>query len=319
MAVIADATKSLQLLVEEEVAALQFNQYPVLNRLQKRVTSQKTIKWNANVGGATVVGEATTASVSTYSEDVVKGASLAIGSNRFRSSFQVQKEDLAEAASAGKGALRDLFGYEIQSGMRAILETLSGRIYTGTGLATHGGVIGLGSIVANAAYAGIDPATDTAWSCYVNTNASNRALTSALLSAMEVNVKTVKFGNYTAIYTTPSIVERYKDLFAANNSIINQLPAGVADLGYTGVTYLGRPLIGDPYCPANTMYFVNEPELALYTFRQNNTSSDMGMQFAITKIENTNPDAENYAITLKAQLKAHNRPKAVAMLEKITE
>lgn len=319
MAVIADVTKSLQLLVEEEIAALQFNQYPVLNRLQKRVTSQKTIKWNANVGGATVVREATTADVSTFSEDSVKGASLAIGSNRQRHSFQVQKEDLAEAASAGKGALRDLFGYEIQNGMRVILEDLSTLIYTGVGNTATGGIVGLGSIVANAAYAGIDPATDTAWSCYVNTNASNRALTADLLSAMEVNIKTVKFGNYTAIYTTPGVVEKYKALFAANNSIINQLPPGQADIGYTGVTYLGRPLIGDPYCPANQMYFVNEPELALYTFRQNNTSSDMGMQFAIEELSKTNPDAEKYAITLKSQLKAHTRPKAVALLDKITQ
>lgn len=319
MAIIADVTKSLQLLVEEEIAALQFNQYPMLSRLQKRTTSQKSIKWNANVGGASVTGEATTADVSTFSEDSVKGASLAIGSNRLRHSFQIQKEDLAEAASAGKGALRDLFAFEIQAGMRAIMESLSGHVYTGTGIAGHGGVIGLGSIVANAAYAGIDPATDTAWSCYINTNGTNRALSAALLSAMEVNIKTVKFGNYTAIYTTPGIVEKYKELFAANNSIINQLPAGQADLGYTGVTYLGRPIIGDPYCPANLMYFVNEPELALYTFRQNNTSDSQGMQFAIEQLPSSNPDAEKYAIILKAQLKAHNRPKAVAQLGAITQ
>ncbi|MBD2196608.1 MULTISPECIES: phage major capsid protein [Calothrix] len=318
MAIINDVTKSLMLLVEEEVAALQLGYYPMLSRLNKKIISQKTVKWNTNVGGAGATGEATTASISAYTEDSIIGASLPIGTNRLRHSFQIQKEDRAEAASAGKGALRDLYGFEINSGLRVIMESLSGYVYTGTGLAAAGGVVGLGAVVANAAYAGIDPATYTAWSAVLNTNASNRALSADLLLAMETAIAR-KGGNFTAIYTTPEVVAKYKLLFAANTSINNVLPAGQADLGYTGVSYAGRPIIQDPYCPNNTLYFVNEPEVALYTFSQNNTGSTQGMQFAIEQLPSSNPDAENYAVYVKPQLKVHNRAKGVACLEKITQ
>jgi hypothetical protein len=235
-----------------------------------------------------------------------------------RHSFQVQKEDVAEDKNAGKGVLRDLFGFEIQSGLRAIMESLSGYVYTGTGLAADGGVVGLGSVVANAAYAGIDPITYTAWSAYVNSNGTNRALTAALLLDMEVGLAR-KGGNFTAIYTTPEIVAKYKLLFAANASITNVLPGGQADLGYTGVTYAGRPIVQDPYCPANSVYFVNEPELALYSFSQDNSQATNGMQFSIAGLPSANPDAENYAVYLKPQLKVHTRNKGVAALLNITQ
>lgn len=318
MSVILNTSNSLSLLVEEEIASLQLNQYPLINRVQKKVISQKVVKWNANVGGATVTGEATTANITTYSEDAVVGASLAIGTARLRHSFQVQKEDIAEAASAGKGALRDLFGYEIQSGLRALLESASGLVYTGTGTNAQGGLIGLGTVVANAAYAGIDPVTYPLWSAVLNTNGTNRPLTLALLLAMETAIAR-KGGNFSAIYTTPEIVAKYKELFIANLSINNILPAGQADLGFTGVSYAGRPIIQDPYCPNNTLYFVNEPEVALYTFSQNNTQSRDGMQVAIEKLPSSNPDAENYALYVKPQLKVHNRAKGVGALAFITQ
>lgn len=316
MSVIASAVNSLQLVVDEEISSLQLNQFPMLDRVQKKTISQKVIKWNVNIGGAAVVGESTTANVSTYSEDSVVAAQLAIGSSRLRHSFQVQKEDIAEAKAAGRGALRDLFGYEIQSGMRILMESLSGFVYSGAGADAQGGVVGLATAVPTtaAAYAGI--AASAAWNPYVNHNATARALTSTLLSDIETNIAT-KGSNFTAIYTTPAMVAKYKALFNANLGITNILPAGQADLGYTGVSYAGRPVIQDPYCTANAMYFVNEPEVSLYTFAQNNTSGNQGMQFAIEKLPSSNPDAENYVLTLKPQLQLKNRPKAVALLSNV--
>jgi hypothetical protein len=318
MTVIVDPIKSLQLLVDEEIASLPLGEYPMLSRLQKRVISQKQIKWNVNTGGAGVTGEATTANVSTYSEDSVVGAQLAIGANRLRHSFQLQKEDIAEAATAGRGALRDLFGYEIQSGARAIMESLSGHIYTGTGIAAHGGVVGLGNVVATGVYADIDPATYPNWSAVLQTNGTNRPLTLKLLVDLEAAMAR-KGAAFTAVYTTPEIVARYKEVFSANLGITNTLPAGQADLGYSGLAYAGRPIIQDPYCPNNTLYFVNEPQVTLFTFGQNNTSAQQNMQFAIEKLPSANPDAENYVIYTKPQLKVHNRAKGVAALGALTQ
>ncbi|MFN6486287.1 MULTISPECIES: phage major capsid protein [unclassified Nostoc] len=316
MAVIASALNSLQLVVDEEVAALQLNQFPMLNRIQKKTISQKAIKWNVNVSGAAVTGEATTANVTTYSEDSVVSAQLAIGANRLRHSFQIQKEDIAEAKAAGKGALRDLFGYEIQSGIRVLMESLSGLLYTGAGAASDGGLIGLTTAVPTTAgaYAGI--AASALWNPYVNHNATARALSLALLLDIEAGLAT-KGATFSAIYTTPAMVVKYKTLFNANTGITNILEAGKADLGYTGVSYAGRPIIQDPYCTPNAMYFLNESEVSLYTFAQNNTSGNQGMQFAIEQLPSSNPDAENYAILVKPQLQLKNRPKAAALLSNV--
>jgi hypothetical protein len=316
MAVIASALNSLQLVVDEEVAALQLNQFPMLDRIQKKTISQKAIKWNVNVSGASVTGEATTANVTTYSEDSIVSAQLAIGTNRLRHSFQIQKEDIAEAKSTGKGALRDLFGYEIQSGIRVIMEALSGFIYTGAGAASDGGVIGLATAVPTtaAAYAGI--AASVLWNPYVNHNATARALSLALLLDIEAGIAT-KGSTFSAIYTTPAMVVKYKTLFNANTGITNILEAGKADLGYTGVSYAGRPVIQDPYCTANVIYFLNESEVSLYTFAQNNTGNKQGLQVAIEQLPSSNPDAENYALLVKPQLQLKNRAKAAALLSNV--
>lgn len=319
MAVISDATKSLQLLVDEVVSDLAYGEFPMIARLPKRVISQKAIKYNVNVNGATVTGEATTASVSTYSEDSVVGAQLSIGANRLRHSFTVQKEDIAEARSAGVGVLRDLFGYEIRSGARALMESLSAKIYTGTGIAADGGVVGLETVFsATAPYAGIDPVTYPEWLAALSTNGTNRALTLALLVNLEAAIAR-KGGNYSAIYTTPEVVARYKELFAANASINNVLPAGQADLGYTGLSYAGRPIIQDPYCPNNKMFLINEAEYTLFTFGQNNTVNQGGVQIAIDQLPSSNPDAENYVVYIKPQLKVANRKKAGGGLFAITQ
>ncbi|ANV88488.1 phage major capsid protein [Picosynechococcus sp. PCC 7117] len=319
MSVIIDPVKSLQLVVEEEIASLPLGLYPMLNRLPKRVISQKVIKWNVNAGGAGVTGEATTADVSTFSDDAVVGAQLSIGDNRLRHSFQVQKEDIAQARAAGQGALRDLFGYEVQSGIRALMESMSDLVYTGAGTAGDGGVVGLEAVVTqDVAYAGIDPATYPLWESILSTDVSNRALTSTLLFDHEAAITSVGTG-FTAVYTTPQIAARYKEVFAANVSINNNLPAGQADLGYTGLTYAGRPIIQDPYCTANTLYFVNEPEVTLYTFGQNNTANQNGMQVAVSALPSNNPDAEKYVIYVKGQLKVANRLKGVSALDFITQ
>lgn len=318
MANIISPVNSLQLLVQEEVASLQLTQYPMVNRLAKKVTSQQVIKWNVNIGGSGATGELTTASVSTFSDDDYVAAILPIGGARTRSSFQLQKEDIAQAKVAGRGALRDLFASDINSGIRVILEALSTKIYTGSGIAADGGVIGLvTAAAATGAYAGIDPATYTAWASYVNTAGSNRALTAALLYATEVGLMR-RGGNYTAIYTTPEIAVKYKELFAAQLSITNQLPAGQADISYTGLTFSGRPIIQDIYCPANTLYFVDENEVALYSFAQNNSQDRQGLQFSIGELPSDNPDAEKYVVCTKAQLQLKNRAKGVAVLDKIT-
>ncbi|AFY48999.1 hypothetical protein Nos7524_3199 [Nostoc sp. PCC 7524] len=67
------------------------------------------------------------------------------------------------------------------------------------------------------------------------------------------------------------------------------------------------------------MYFVDESDVTLYTFAQNNTESRDGMQMSIEALPSSNPDAERYVIYVKPQLKVHNRRKAVGLLSNLTE
>lgn len=319
MATIISPVDALMLVVQEEVAQTPLDFYPMVSRLQKRTISQRQIKWNINAAGASAVGEATSVDVTTFSDDDYVPATLPIGEARIRHSFTIQKELIAEAATAGRGALRDLFASDIRSGIRICLEKLQTDIYTGTGATANGGVVGLDTAVTAATYANINSATYTSWTSFRSANSgTNRALTRALMGAMEVAIYR-RGGNYTAIYTTPEIVESYKALFAGQTNIQPAaLPSQVADIGYTGVFYNGRPIIQDAYAPANRLYFVDERDLYLYSYSQNNTSNQNGLQFAISDLPSSNPDAERYVIYAKPQLQVFNRPKCLAQLADIT-
>ncbi|MBD2457974.1 phage major capsid protein [Nostoc sp. FACHB-87] len=323
MATIISPVDALQLLVQEEVASTPLDMYPMLDRLRAagniRVARQRQIKWNVNAGGATATGEATSASISAFSADTYVPATLAIGENRIRHSFSIQKELIAEAASAGKGVLRDLFTADIRSGIRICLETLQTQIYTGTGLAANGGVVGLQEAVTAATYANINSATYTSWASFRSANAgTNRALTLALLTGMEVGIYN-RGGNFTAIYTTPAIVATYKALFAAQANVQPAaIPSMTVDLGYTGVAYAGRPIIQDPYCPANRLFWVDERDIFLHTYGQSNSQAQEGFQFCFEQLPSDNPDALRYTVYIKPQLQVFNRPKDLAQLADIT-
>ena len=241
MSTIINPIASLRLLVEEELAILPLTQFPLLNRVNKKTIGQQYIKWNANTGGASVTGELTSTAITTASNDVVIPAQLPIGGSRLRNSFTELKTDIAQAKTAGVGQLRDLFGSDIQFGMRALMEALNGKLYTGAGVAADGGVFGLENIIdPTQNYANINVSTYPNWISYVNGNSGvGRALTQDLLLQMEVSILR-NGGTFTAIYTTPELVAKYKKLFTTTVYQVSQL-GKTPDLGYTGVEYAGWP------------------------------------------------------------------------------
>ncbi len=320
MSNIISPVDSLQLLVDEQIAALPLTDYPMLNRLQKKAISQQFIKWTVDVGGASATGESVTADITTFSEELYVPAFLPIAGARVSSSFQLSIQDIAQAKSAGKGALRDLFASDVDSALRTIMQKLSTNIYVGDGTNAAGGIVGLQTAgAASGVYANIDPATYPLWVSYVNTNASNRALTSDLLYATDVAI-TRKGGRYTAIYCSPELAVKYKQLFAAQLNITTQLPAGQADLGYTGLAFSGRPIIQDINCPNNVLYFVDESEIYLYTLNHETSQNRGGIQVGIDLLTgHNNPNMKKYGVFTMPQLQLKNRAKAVAVLDKITQ
>ena len=307
---------------------------PLLSRTLKLSKSSTSINWNADLGGQAATGELVTAAGTTDSTaGAIVPAALAIGISRFRHTFSVSTIKLAEAAAIGEGEVANQLALAGKNAMRIITRSLAANIYTGTGNAASGGVVGLGALHSTVAsakstsvYAGIDPDDHANWSNYVNTAGTNRALTTELMFKMSEEIlggATVGSNqNYTAIYTTPAICTKYKSLFAASSDL-NSQPNGLADVGYSGLSFEGRPIYLDPYAPANTLYFVDDAALALYSYVENeNAYGDEqpmdGIVFKIVQMSRTNPDAVQFAVVAKNQLTVLNRP-GVAVLSAIVQ
>lgn len=322
---------SLMLIVEDELAQLPLRTYPMLALVAKNDAYQREVKWTVGVGGATATGRATnSAGAIAASTDTNVSVKLSIGDRVMGHRFDVMRNDIVEARRTGPRALASLFQNHVQTGFDTIFTTLNAILYTGDGSAASHGLFGLqyAATATNVSYAGISSATYPQWEAYQNINGTNRAMTRALLG--DIHLQTEKRGSaYNAIFTTPELVEKYDQLFADQASTtVNVAPMGYADLGFTGYSYKGRPIIADPACPANDMYFVNTSGVSLYTFNlagsgdksvQSESQKTMGLNILVSEINNENPHVLSYEISLQPQLKVTNRRKDIARLGNITQ
>ncbi|HEY9629366.1 MAG TPA: phage major capsid protein [Coleofasciculaceae cyanobacterium] len=320
----------LTLAVQQEIALVPQRLYPTLTVVQKAEDYQTLIKWPANVGGATATGRATSAaSRVTASADTVVGAQLPIGAQTLGHSFDILRNDLVQARNAGPGALKNLFAYQAQTGVEVILKGLNGLLYTGAGAGSaDAGVYGMEYICTAANdYAGLAVATYANWVPMILTNASNRALTVDLLSALRVGLAR-KGGYADVIFTTPELVETYNKLFAANRQLSVPAVGPIADLGFADSSYYGIPMVADPDCTANAFYFVNSRGVKLHTFNLSNSAPEgamapeatktMGLNFLVAQVGTQNPHVLSFEISVQPQLQVHNRAKDIALLGKIT-
>lgn len=321
---------ALTLLIEEEIANVNFRPYVMLSRLMKRDAFQSKIQWDANVGGGAASGRATTEDATTVATDLVKKAELAIGDRVLNHAFSIKRNDIVQAKRTAPGALRDLFASHVRTGFEVIFPALNKVLYTGTGNAASHGVLGMAHIIDNTQnYAGINATTYTDWQCYVNANAGvNRALSRTLFSAVDVAVSRRGVA-YDAIVTTPELIEVYGALFSTDRALNTTQVNGTADIGFSGYTYKGKPIIADTDCPNNTLYFLDSSQLCLYTYALTdsisaeqavmaNVEKTEGMNFLVAQLPSNNPHAIKFEISLQPQLKLHNR-KCVAVLKDITQ
>jgi hypothetical protein len=321
---------ALSLLIEEEIANVNFRPYKLLAMLKKADAFQTIIKWDANTGGATTGGRATTADPTVGQTDTVRDANLPIGSRVLNHTFSVLLNDIVQAKQTAPKALKNLFQSHVTTGFDVILPELNKALYTGTGNAASHGIFGLEYITDNTQiYAGLNPVTYPLWASYRNDNGGTaRPISRQLLSAVDVGLERQGVA-YNYIITTPEIVEKYGEAFAQDRALTTPQVNGIADLGFSGYSYKGKPILSDVHCPNGSMYFVNDRRLEVYTF---NTSSaldndesgmaksekTMGLNFQVSQLRNRNPDALEFEIAVKAQLKAHDR-RCVAVLRDITQ
>lgn len=322
------------LFTELEITRVPNRTSVLLDRIAKANNYQTQLKWRVNVGGAAVAGRATTADVgATNAADTLKSCILPIGDRVLGHTFSVLTTEIAEAKSAGEGAIKDLFLEHIYSAYSVIMPALNALLYSGVGSTASHGVFGLDQVVDATAYAGIVKATYPEWSGALLANGGTaRALSRGLFDGLDVAFSRAGV-DYDTIVTTPEVIKKYGQLFAADRAMTVAGPNGVADIGFSGYLYNGKPLLMDPQCPTGAMYFFNSSNVQLRTFATEGTVKDdggnvrgvqvrnsntLGLNFSISQLFGRNPDKFEFEIGIKPQLMVRN-PRAVGIVRDIIQ
>lgn len=324
--------------LQENLATVKYEEFPMLDALQKRTAFQTTIDWPANIGVGTVYGRATSTTPSgSNNSDVNEEASLPIGSRVIEHKFSIDLTQATQLLRIGPQALRNMYQTKIAAGVYAMKKEMNAKLYTANGAndTTNHGIVGLNKAINNFVdvadpgadtniYAGIDGQVYTGWTSFISTNGSNRALSATLMRAVASGMQK-KGANYNVVLTTFELVEKYEQLFEANLAI-NQT-SGTFNIGFTGMTFQGRPVIKDADCPANTVYFLNTSDLYLHTYglqpaitQVGGTISEVvsvdGMNVLLSKMPQSNPHTIDFLMSIQPQLQLFNR-RSVGKLEAV--
>lgn len=305
----------------------------MLNAISRKQTVSPAITWNAVVSGGTSAWVSTSADAGSATSPVVATAQLPIATQRLEEVFSINANEVRTAAAYGAEQLKNLLATNIAVAANTLAMKLEDSIING-----GGSLVGLKQLFATVAagkstavYAGIDPATYGNWTNLVSTNATDRALTLALIDAIDLDIRSGSTigsaSDYDMILTSPAFVAKYKALYTAV-----QLPTtggtGVYDIGSQFAAYAGRPLRETPYMSmADGAYFIDSSQLTVHTFAEatqpdvapltvgSDTATDL-LGFELFKKPQTNPDQMDFALILKPQLQVANRF-GVALLNKI--
>lgn len=312
---------ALRQAINEQVSLAYDVTYPTLSAIRNKVFArQQALKWNADVGGAGVTIKDLAEPAVSSAQGSIEPANLAIGQTAITHTFDLVLNDVTEAASVGIDAVKDLFQAHVSRGLTRIFRETNGLLFTGTGIKAHARVIGMEKIIDNTyAYAGIAAGTYPGWSSVLGVPASGtalRPLTPELMNNMETRLWNAK-APYDLLITTPEIAETYKNLFAEKRSFSTpgDRPNN-ADLGISDITYNGRPVLIDPDCTDNTIYFVDSREIFFHTFRVKDDAVMGGMAIKVGLLPTQSIYTETWEIGLIPQLQAYSR-KAVSALRYI--
>lgn len=307
---------ALRLLIEENMVKFRYEDYVLLDKIAKRPSSQSAIKWNVNVSNnMTPTGRLVNADARNADSDTTKPALLAIGDYAFTETVNILRTDIEQARSAGVGALRNLADEHFKNKIVKIMRKLNSSLYLGNGTVADAGIVGLQTVSdAQVAYAGLDPAVDTAWTPGLEDENGGvaRALTVAMLNDVDVASYRTGTGRYDLIVTTPEIVQAYGQLFNNERALITAQVNGVADVGFSQYQYKGAMIHQDRDCPAGTMYFIDTDHPSLYTYDLP-AKDDFehltlgGMNFNMRELPIKNQYAVTYEVGVIPQFKMHDR------------
>jgi hypothetical protein len=328
------STTVLAKLIEENAPDLRLKNAVLLDYLSKQGQVRKgdhtDLFWNAIATGSTAVGVSmATAGTSQATGDATQ-AVLGIGLNKIYHQFDVSLVDMQNAKSAGVGKLKNLFMQNIKGGLIAIRRQLNTALWSGTGVAADGGVIGLGVVSdPTLTYANINPATYSQWVPIVSTSGTARALTRTLLyDYSRIMEEQEVYAD--VMFCRPTMAQTYNTLFdtiAGINSVPSEVSnTALTDLGYAKRAYNGVPLITDPQMPAGQILSMNPLDVELISLDlanadsgqiaalglKNNLSSiasaDVGgLTVNVALLPQANPGLVTFQMFVLPQLKVTNR------------
>ena len=326
---------SINISIQPKVIELIRLNIPALALLPRWETSEEMLKWDLNIGGAGATGESVNASVTAFTDDTVDALSLPIAANRIRSSFQVNEVKYTAAQTAARNGspqeLADLMNYSSASAQREILRKLGAAIFTGTGIASDGGVVGFRAPITTEAtgtgtapkkttstdsYAGITPVT-TNYEKWTNLVYSNfGTLTRAKLRGFESDLMQGKTtgvpGTYNTLIMSPATASLWLAAFDVAGTTFMQNRQD-ADLGYGNIKYNGAPVIEDMNLADGEIHFVDMNDVRLYSFNQamGKFMSDgvptQGLNLYAKILPSDNPQAIKFAMFGMFQLQIRER------------
>ena len=329
--------QSILLRVYEDIANTRLLTARLLMSLSQEAKSigVKNIDWTVDKGGAEATVEAINSNGQNTATDAVLPASLPIASYRVKHQFTLSKVDVVQAMNAAPSALSDLFGAHVRRGVTQILRRTNQLFYSGTGVANDAQIFGLEYAADNTLnYAGISPVDEPSWTALKNTNGSNRALTKNLLMNIDKLVNENE-SYYDLIVVNPAVGLKYNevfDLYTAGGVLTlpdeNKQGLTRVDLGYSSRTYQGVPIVEDPMCPNNKMYFLNTMDVNPFSFNLDTDAtlagaegemplSIFGLNIYMGELPSMNTAARTFEIFTLPQLRVFNR-KSICVLDNLT-
>lgn len=150
------------------------------------------------------------------------------------------------------------------------------------------------------------------WKCSTHSNDDNSGtnrdvtldLMQASLTAVEKNA-----GETDLIVTTPDLRDAYAALLVADKRFVNTLDL---DGGFKGLEYSGLPLVADPDCTENTMYFLDTSHLQIMQMSDFDWMDEDGAVLARV----SGSDAYEAVLFWYAEL-ATDRPRAFSFLRDV--
>jgi hypothetical protein len=308
-------TAALRLVIEEEMVNLRYSDYRLLNALSKANAFQQSIKWNINTSQTTASGRAVTASAASASSDTIANATLPIGASAYTETVELLRTDIVQARTAGVGALRDLVNAHFRSAITKILRSVNASLYVGDGSVNHAGITGLDSIYPQTgSYAGLDQGTYNAWkgAFDLNNSGSPQALSADLLRAAATAFYKSGTGDFDLIFCSPEVADEYLDLFSTDRALVTASVNGRADLGFSDLSYQGRPIVFDRDCPTDLMYCFDSTQLNIYSYgfpgmSDLETMNVGGLQFTMKELPSDSMYTTRFELGVAPQLKSHDR------------